>query len=129
MGRPDHHELMVGSAAAVFPRSAVGPCAVTAHRSPLRYGTGRPRQRPRFPIRSAATCAKIEVALCDELSLSLRPRPAEFAAADRPHAKGPGPAVPTALDPVGGMRVRLDWVMRGSSQKTVRDIAFATLSR
>jgi hypothetical protein len=48
-------------------------------------------------------CAKTEVALRDELSLSLRPRPAEFAAADRPHAKGPGPAVPTALDPVGGM--------------------------
>jgi hypothetical protein len=48
-------------------------------------------------------CAKTEVALRDELSLSLRPRPAEFAAADRPHAKGPGPAVPTALDPVLSM--------------------------
>jgi hypothetical protein len=48
-------------------------------------------------------CAKTEVALRDELSLSLRPRPAEFAAADRPHAKGPGPAVPTALDPVRGI--------------------------
>ena len=34
-------------------------------------------------------CAKTEVALRDELSLNLRPRPAEFAAADRPHAKGP----------------------------------------
>ena len=50
-------------------------------------------------------CAKTEVALRDELSLSLRPRPAEFAAADRPHAKSPGPAVPTALDPVRGRRV------------------------
>ena len=48
-------------------------------------------------------CAKTEVALRDERSLSLRPRPAEFAAADRPHAKGPGPAVPTALDPVCGI--------------------------
>jgi hypothetical protein len=51
-------------------------------------------------------CAKTEVALRDERSLSLRPRPAKFAAADRPHAKGPGPAVPTALDPVRGMTGR-----------------------
>jgi hypothetical protein len=48
-------------------------------------------------------CAKTEVALRDELSLSLRPRPAGFAAADRPHAKGPGPAMPMALDAVRGM--------------------------
>jgi hypothetical protein len=51
-------------------------------------------------------CAKTEVALRDELSLKLRPPPAEFTTADRPHAKGPGPAVPTALDPVRGTHER-----------------------
>jgi hypothetical protein len=54
-------------------------------------------------------CAKTEVALRDELSLNLRPRPAEFAAADRLHAKGSGPAVPMALDPVRGRSGR--WVL------------------
>jgi hypothetical protein len=69
---------------------------------------GRPVDRLRSSVATFRSggylrgCAKIEVALRDELSLSLRPRPAEFAAADRPHAKGPGPAVPTALDPVRG---------------------------
>jgi hypothetical protein len=64
-----------------------------------------PAKMPRTANQAATLrgCAKTEVALRDELSLSLRPRPAEFAAADRPHAKGPGPAVPTALDPVRGM--------------------------
>src|SRR5580704_19605603 len=63
-----------------------------------------PAKMPRTANQAATLrgCAKTEVALRDELSLSLRPRPAEFAAADRPHAKGPGPAVPTALDPVRG---------------------------
>ena len=53
--------------------------------NPIRRGMDRNAYRPRqTPGGYLRGCAKTEVALRDEL-----PRPAEFAAADRPHAKGP----------------------------------------
>jgi hypothetical protein len=53
--------------------------------NPIRRGMDRNAYRPRqTPGGYLRGCAKTEVALRDDL-----PRPAEFAAADRPHAKGP----------------------------------------